>query len=237
MSKGNIITIAVAVLVVLGGAYYGLTYKKNSVAKVDTAASVATVDGVAIPRSEYDTQYASAVSTYQTQGVDINDSTKLTQIQAQVMDNLVNNELLRQASVKAGITAPQTDVDAQYQTLLAQAGGAEQLKTQLAAIKISDTQLRENIAKQLAIRTYILSKIDISSATSTSAEVTQFYNDNVKGQKDAPALKDIKAQIEAQIVANKQQTLLNALISSLRTGAKIELKAPAIASSTPTTTP
>ena len=237
MSKGNIITVVVAILVVLGGAYYGFTRvnKEGAVATTSTE-NVATVDGVAIPRSDYDTQMASAIASYKSQGVNVDDPAKMAEIQAQVVDTLVNNEILNQATVKAGVKGAQTDIDAQYQALLAQAGGAEKLNEQLAAVKITDAQLRANIAKQLAIRAYILSKIDINSATTTPAEIQKFYDENVKGQKGAPAFKDIKDQINQTIIANKQQTLLNALITSLRATAKIELHLPKLATSTASTT-
>ena len=236
MSRENIITTVVAVLVVLGGAYYGLFVMKKSTNTpvVATIPSIATVNGVSIPKSDYDSQLTAAVASYKTQGVDVTDPTKLSQIETQVLDGLVNSEILSQAATNSGVTAVQADVDSQYQAILTQAGGADKLKDQLAAASLSDAKLRENIAKQLAIKAFILKKIDINSATTTPTEIKKFYDDNVKGQKGAPALKDISAQISQKIVSDKQQQLLNALISSLRATAKIEInKSTTTASTTP----
>ena len=225
-----------AVIVVLGGAYYGLVVmNKPATPLVAVVPSVATVNGVDITKADYDSELASAVTSYKAQGIDVTDAQKLSQIQTQVLDGLVNNEILSQEANKLGIKATQADVDAQYQNILTQAGDADKLKSQLAAAGITDAQLRNKVSRQLAIRAYVLQKIDINSATTSPAEIKKFYDDNVKGQKGAPALKDVSSQITQQLVANKQQQLLNALISSLRTGAKVDLHLPKVTTTTPGT--
>jgi hypothetical protein len=102
-----------------------------------------------------------------------------------------------------------------------QAGGQDKFNEQLTAANLTDAQLRANIASQLAIQTFLLQNISTSSATVTEAEMKQFYDDNTKGQTDVPKYADVKAQIEQQLVQQKQQALVNDFIAKLKAQATI----------------
>ena len=97
------------------------------------------------------------------------------------------------------------------------------MKTQLTVANITEAQLRENIARQIAIQAYLLKNIDSASITVTDKEISDFYTEYSKTQTaKVPSLKDLTAQIKQQITTNKQQVLVNAFILSLRAKAKIE---------------
>jgi len=221
MNKEKIIS--VIVLVVVAGAVAGLGfwgYKAKPA--VTNVASVAKVNGVSITQSAYDAQLASVIATLKAQGTDTESADNQTQIRAQVLEDLINNELVAQQVIKAGISASEADIEAQFQILVTQAGDLEKLNAQLTASNLTETQLRANIRTQLEIQAYLLKNIDISSATASDAEAKAFYDTNVKTQADAPAYKDIVEQIKQQIIANKQQALVNTFIASLRESATVE---------------
>ncbi len=225
MNKEKMMSIGAIVLVVgvvAGLAIFGASKVKKPVASTTTSASVATVNGVAITKETYDAQLATAISAFKSQGVNTDDTAKLAEIKTQVLNDLISNELVAQGVVSAGVKVTDADVEKQFQAVLAQVGGAEKLKEQLIAAKLTEAQLRINISKQLAIQAYLLQNIDMSTATATDAEAKKFYDDNAKGQANVPAYKDVSAQIKQQIVANKQQLLINAFVASLRSKAKVE---------------
>ncbi len=215
-----------AILIVAGIGYFAFNHKsdagKDVVAKADT---VATVNGVAIPKSDYDTQYASAIASLKAQGTDTTSTTTQAAVKAQVVDNLVTNELLSQEVKKAGITASSVSVETQYQNVVTQVGGADKLKTQLTAANMTDAQLRENITKQLEVQTYLLSNIDASSTTASTAEIADFYKTYAANTKDAQPLKTLSDQIKQQIIANKQQALATTYIAGLKAKADIQISA------------
>jgi hypothetical protein len=225
MSKEKIISIVVLVLIAGGLVSWAVLGKKAAPA-VATAQPVATVNGVALNQADFDTQYAAAVTSLKAQGTDTTSSTSVKTIKQQVLDGMIANELVMQGIAKAGLKANDADVETQYQTLLSQAGDADKLKAQLAAANMTDIQLRENIAKQLAIQSYLLANIDQTKTTVTDAEIKKFYDDNTKGQKDVPALKDVSAQIKQQLVLNKQQALVNEFIAKLKAEATITTNLP-----------
>jgi hypothetical protein len=232
-SKRSIMPIVGLVVIVLlaGGGYYYFGGNKSANVvntSTDNAASVAMVNGVAIPRATYDTQLAGAIASYKAQGVDVANPDKLTEIKKQILVNLVNNELLSQVVSTAGIKSNPEDVEKQFQLLVTQTGGADKFKDELAKNNLTEAQLRENISKQLAIQAYLLQNIDVSSIKVTEDEIEKFYADFSKSQKDSgqktvPALKDVSEQIKQQLVSNKQQALVSAYIDGLQKKAKIEV--------------
>ncbi len=223
MSKEKIIAGVVAVVIVAGGVGYMVYGKSNKeVAVVQPVEKVATVNGVEIAKSAYESQLASAITTLKARGVNTDDATQLTQIKNQVLTDLINNEVLNQAVKASGVTATADEVEKQVQALVAQVGGADKFAGELVKANLTEAQLRDNISKQLAAQKYLLTKVDVSKAVASEEEITKFYNDNVKGQTGAPALKDVKEQIRQQIVNTKQQQLVLAYVETLKVGAKIE---------------
>lgn len=213
------------ILIVGGYLIFGKGKISNPFVK---APSVATVNGVAILKATFDAQLQNAVASYKAQGTDITlDAAKFAQLKAQILDALINNEVLNQAAKAAGITASSTLVDNQYQTILSQEGGVAKLAADLAKNNLTDAQLRQNIANQLADQTYLLQNINVSAITVSDAEIAAFYAQYSAVQKTAsstaavPALKDLSAQIKQQIITNKENSLVADLVASLRAKANI----------------
>ena len=218
--SSNKVIITIVVLIVLAVLGYFAFVRSGT-----AVPSVATVNGVVISKTTFDAQLASTIASYTTQGLDATSTAALAQIKTQVLNNLVATELLNQGAKAAGITASSTEVDAQYQALLTQAGGADQLKTQLTQNKMTDAQLRANIAQQLTIQAYLLQNIDVNSITASDAEVSAFYAQYSAAQKAAgqtvPTLASLSAQIKQQIISNKEQTLIANFIAGLQAKATI----------------
>ena len=225
MNKEKVLSIVVLVLVVAaiaGFAMFG-SKKKAPVAQTTTPeVVVAKVNDVPITQSQYDQQLALALNALKAQGVDTNNADNMAKIRTQVLNDLIGNELVAQGVANAGIKPTPSEVEAQYQAVVQSVGGAANLKAQLASSSMSDAQLRDNIAKQLAIQAYLLKNIDMSSATVTAAEIKKFYTDNTKGVKNPPTLKSVTEQIRQQLLASKQQLLVATFVNSLKAKAKIE---------------
>jgi len=223
----NVLTVVLILVVLVAGGYliFGRGSTKSAENKADNAA---TVNGVAIPKATYDTQLALMIDSLKSQGVDVVDEERLAQIKTQVLNDLISNELVNQGVTDANIKSTPEEIEAEFQAVLGQVGSAEGLKDELAKINLTETQLRENISKQLAIQKYLLQNIDTKSISVSDAEIAQFYADYSQTQKDAgqksvPTLKELTEQIRQQIINNKQQALVTDFISSLRTKAKIEI--------------
>ncbi len=237
-NKGRIVIIALALIVLIGGGYllYGRnkTEDKGGVTNNNpvpaTVAGVATVNGVVIPKSTYDIQLSNAIASYKAQGIDVTNADKLSQSKKQVLTSLVNNELLFQNVLAAGIKTTPEDVEKQFQLIVTQSGGADAFKAQLAKNNLTEAQLRENVSKQLAIQTYLSQNVYTKSIKISDAEIKKFYDDYSKqqkasGQKTVPTLKSLSAQIKQQLTSNKQQEMVASFVTSLQAKAKIQVTA------------
>ncbi len=220
---GLMIVIILIVLVVVG--YFAFKNNKSISSIVGQNVSVATVNGVAISKATFDDQLATAITSYTAQGVNATSTAVLAQIKAQVLDNLINNEVLNQAVKVAGIVASSTQADAQYQALVTQAGGLDKLQTQLTQSNMTMTQLKDNISKQLAAQAYLMQNINTTSITASDAEVAQFYAQYSSSLKAAgqtvPALSTLSDKIKQQIILNKEQALVSNFVAGLRAKAAI----------------
>ncbi len=228
MDKNKIVSIIVVVVVVL--AVIGFFMFRGN--KVDSPVSgnpesIATVNGVAISKAVYDTQLATAISSYKAQGIDVTNADELAKIKVQVLNNLIDNELVGQGIVSSGIKVAEADVEKQIQDIIEQTGGADKFQAELTKANLTEVQLRDNISKQLTLQKYLEANVDINKIIVSDTEISQFYKQYSDAQKTAsstikvPALKELSDQIKQQITSNKQQALINDFILSLRVKAQI----------------
>lgn len=209
--------VVVLILIAVGGYMYFSKMKEGPKPEVVvTAEPVATVNGVNITKEAFDAQLATSITALKAQGVDLSASTTEAQVRTQVLNDLINTELVNQGIVAAKITATPQEVETQFQTLVTQLGGTAKLQEELTKAGLTEAKLKENIAKQLTVQKYLAANIDATSATVTDAEIKKYYDDNTKGKKDVPALKDVKEQIRQTLLQPKQQVLINAFLQVLR---------------------
>jgi hypothetical protein len=221
MNKEKIVSVVV-VLLVLGAIGYGVFGMKKP-ATTPVVANVAMVNGVAITQTVYDAQLQTTIASFKQQGLDTEKPENLKLIREQVLNDLIGNELVMQEINKLGLKATVEEVNAQFQAVLTQAGGADKLNAELVKANITEAQFKENIARQIVIQKYLTQNIDTSSIKVTAAEIEQFYKDNGGGAEGSPKLADVKAQIEQQLIANKQQVLVANFVAALRAKAAVEV--------------
>jgi len=185
--------------------------------------TVAVVNGEKIKQSDIDNRVNQILTSPQAQGVDTTDPALLTQVKEQVLNELINTALLLQKSEEAGIVSDPEAIEAEYQLAVTQTGGEEELKEQLSASGITVAKFRENLRDQLIIREYLTANTTIFSISVTDEEVSKFYEQISTTQEGTPPLDEIRAQVEGQLIANKQQVELDAFITDLREAAEIEI--------------
>jgi peptidyl-prolyl cis-trans isomerase SurA len=229
MDKNKIVPVLVAVLffgVVGFFVFKGSGVKDLSKVPVE---KVATVNGVDISKTAYDAQLALLTSSLKAQGIDVEAADRVAQIKTQVLNDLINNELVNQGIVSSGVKATNEEIQAQLQSIITQAGGVDAYKAELTKANMTETQLLDNISKQIAIQKYLAANVDTSKITVTDLEISQFYTEYSNAQKTAsstvkvPALKDLSEQIKQQIITNKQQILINDFLASLKAKATVDI--------------
>jgi parvulin-like peptidyl-prolyl isomerase len=135
---------------------------------------VATVDGDKISKAQLDEAFNKAV---QMTGVNVADLTSEQKMEGyrQILDELITEKLVSKAA--AGVTVPQSEVDAQIAKIKAQFPSEEDFSKQLANVGQSPEQLSEMIRKMLQQQQWLESQI-ANKTEVTDEEAKKFYEAN-----------------------------------------------------------
>ncbi len=135
---------------------------------------MATVDGEKISKAQLDEAFDKAV---QMTGVNAADLTSEQKIEGyrQILDELITEKLVSKAA--AGVTVPQSEVDAQIAKIKAQFPSEEDFSKQLATVGQSPEQLGEMVRKMLQQQQWLESEI-AGKTEVTDEEAKKFYEAN-----------------------------------------------------------
>ena len=185
--------------------------------------AVAYVNGAKISKADFEARKTQILNSPQAQQLDLNDPNVLSNVEGQILDEMINTELLLQEAKKAGITATDDEVEQQYNDIATRFGGEDKLLAELQKNDLTHDGFLKNISDQLAIEALLNQNISTDTITASPEEIQTFYDQNVKGQDGAPPLKDIETQIKDQIVSQKQQLAVNDYIDGLRASSTIQV--------------
>ena len=216
------VSVIVAIIIILGALEVsGTTHFVMPF--VNQFRAVAYVNGEKITKSEFEARKEQILNSPQAQQLNLSDPTVLSNIESQILDEMINTDLLLQEAGKAGITASADDVQKQYDDIATRLGGEDKLLAELKNNNLSHDGFLKNIGDQLVIESLLSQNVSTSTITVSDEEIQTFYDQNVKGQDGAPALAEISSQIRDQISSQKQQLLVNDYIDGLRASSSIQI--------------
>lgn len=185
--------------------------------------AIAIVNGEKITKAQYNERYSKLALTVASQGQSATSTEIMAAMKKQVTDDLVSETLVLQEAKKAGISANTDAVDAAIKQSQAQfpdnAGYEKALKDQ----GFTDMSYKSTLTTQNIIQQYLSTHVDLTTAVSTPAEVTTLYNQAAASGQTVPPLDQVRSQVEAQIIKQKQQSLISKFIDQLKSSAKIEI--------------
>lgn len=215
-----IIVLIIAAALVAG---YFLTTSQGGLTSGAVTNVVALVNKQQISRAEYDGRYAQLASSIVAQGQSATSTEMQEKIKTQTLDNLITETLLLQTADKKGIKATEEQVNTAFTQNKAQFPDEAAFQKELVAQGLTETTFREFLTKNIAIRQYLTASVDLSSATTTKAEVKAFYDQAAAQNKNVPPLAQVRTQVENQIVQQKQQELVANFIKQLRASSTVEI--------------
>jgi foldase protein PrsA len=177
-----------------------------------SAAAIATVNGVEIPKSAVDTQItqmkkASPASFEGTTGAQVE-----SQYRAQVLSSLIQLELIKEAAKSLGVSVTTKQIDDYVAQLQAQYGGAAALDTAMKAAGFDMTTLRDQISNNL-LADAVSSKVTTGQVTVTDAQIKTYYDTN-KAQFATPA----QVHAEHILIATADKALATKLLAQVKAG-------------------
>ena len=164
--------------------------------------AVAKVNGAAISRKDYDKAVAA-------------------QDGQQVLDNLINDRLVKQDAAKKHVSVSTDEVDAKLKEIKGQIGTEEQYKQALSAQHITELSLRDSIRNFL-----LLQKLTADRNQVSDADVQTAYSQGKDTEYQGKSLDDVKDQIKSQLTQDKQQQAQSSYLDDLKKNAKISLHIP-----------
>jgi peptidyl-prolyl cis-trans isomerase C len=138
--------------------------------------TVAVVNGKEISRASFERELAEAEKRIKQTGQSYDDKA-MRKVSSDVLENLINNELLYQESVRKGYKANDLKAEIQLQRIKEQFGTEEQFLNTLKERGYTEKSLYEHIGRMIAIEDYIDSEI-ARKITISEEDARDYYNDN-----------------------------------------------------------
>jgi len=190
---------------------------------ISPRATIATINGTEIKGADLSTSINQISTNASLQGIDITDVEVQKNIREQAVEMLINTELLRQEAGKREIVITDEDVTARIDALVIEVGSQELLDERMASLGIDNDTLRKDVRSELLIQRLLDQVFGDSNITITESEIEAVYENAKETDPKVPALSEIKSQIEASLRSNKEQQILDSLLTDLREGATIEM--------------
>jgi hypothetical protein len=205
--------ILVIIAIIAGAAGYFFNNKNGA---------VAIVNGQKIARSLYNERYAQLSAAVASQGRSATTTEMQTLIKTQTLDNLTSEALLLEAAGKENIKADTTAVDTQFAKDKSGFTDATAFEKALTSQGFTDSSYKEALIRNNIIQQYLAKHIDIASVKATPAEVRALYDQSIVGSTNVPPFAEVKAQVENQIIQQKQQQLISTFIQQLKASSTIQ---------------
>ncbi|MEX0918456.1 MAG: SurA N-terminal domain-containing protein [Candidatus Paceibacterota bacterium] len=218
----NLIIIIVAILALAGVGWYVFTLENSTDSVSEEESSViAVINGEDVTRSDLNALQAQVAAE---QGFDVSTLSEAEQAQftEQMIDTLISQILLRQATEKAGIVVTEADIEAQWQMIRGQFPDEEAFNEALAASGVTAEELRLRIGNDLAVETYLEQELSLSEIEASEAEIDEAY-EQFAGQQELPPLDEMRDEMAGFVVQQKQQELVATFVSQLRDEATVEI--------------
>ena len=225
--KGTLWAYLIAAVVVLGILAAVFLQKGDqsleSPLGIDPDKTIATVNGEDIVGGDLATSVNQIMATAQLQGIDTTDPNVMAEIQDQAVEMLINTELLEQEADERGIVVTDADVTGRIDALIDEIGSQEALEERMMALGIDNDDLQRDVKSELMIQKLLDSIFAADPVSVSEEEIESLYQGSTGGGEGAPAIEEVRPQLEAQLRASKEQQVVDEFISSLREGAEIEV--------------
>lgn len=239
-SSSGVLTLVAVVLgcaVIAAGAWYFMNLAEDGTSPLTGGSTeevamqqsdypdvVATVNGEDLSKEEFEMSYAQIEQNANAQGADISAAEVQAQIEAQAIEVLVNTKVLLQAAAEAGVSVTDDMVAEEMMTLEAQYESPEAFATAIEENSLTMEQIETDIRERLIIDEYLAEAVDSEAAAVTEAEISEFYDSAATQGGELPPLSEVSAQIEQQLLSQKQQEAISEFVSSLRSAAEVDIK-------------
>lgn len=220
------------VIIIITGVLYLLEKEGRSstsffstiIEKQEAKKVVAIVNSEEVTNAELKTSIEQFTQMAGSQGVDTTSPEVQTEIREQALQVLINTTLLKQEAAAQNISVTDEEVEARLATLREQIGGEEVLAERMQSLGIDNDRLQKDVKDELTIQKLLDGVFEKANITVSEEEITSVYEGAGGEAAGNPALEEVRPQVEAQIIASKEQAAIDEYLSTLKEKAVIEEK-------------
>ncbi len=189
---------------------------------------VAEVNGEEISKEDFEAAYVSQFQQMALQAQMSGQEVDQALLKEQIAESLVSQRLLVQETESRNLEASEEEVNEALATLAEQNGmaSAEEFLAAVEEQGVSEEEVREQVAAQVKVDKLIAEE---TGDTEVSEEELQEFYDQAAAQQaelggeELPPMEDIQAELEAQLLQQKENEAVQALVDELREGADVTI--------------
>lgn len=187
---------------------------------------VAEVNGEEINKEEFESAYVGQFQQMAMQAQMSGQEVDQAQLKEQIAESLVSQKLLVQETENRSIEASEEEIQETLTAIAEQNGlaSSEEFLTALEEQGLSKEEVMDQVASQVKVDKLIAE--ETGELKASDEEIQKFYDDMKAQQEEAgagemPPLEDIKTELEAQLVQQKENEAVQKLVAELREGADV----------------
>ncbi len=191
---------------------------------VERPETVAVVNGEAISHDQLDARVDQVRHQYAVQGIDIDqDGELLERVQAEALDELIDEALLLGYADDQGIAVTREEIDAEYELLVQEVQGEDVLEELLSARGMDRDQLMDLIADQL-----VLFRLQDHERKERGLEITEdalreTYNAYRDMIPDIPSFDEVRPYLEQELEHQQFMEIVPELLEDLRDAGEVKV--------------
>lgn len=185
--------------------------------------AVAVVNGEEVAMEEFERQLDQFKANYEQQGLPFPEGEDLAQLKQQIVDQLVSKTLLVQEADSRGITATEDEIQSQYEETVKGFPDKKAFEQALEDQGLSQEDLERLIADSIKIENLldpVVEKAEVDAPTED--ELHKLY-DQYSQQQELPPFEDVKDQLEAELLNQRQNEVVQDFIQELKAESTIEV--------------
>ncbi len=177
MIRGKFIRGGLVLLILLmGTAAPALAEEKAAEGKSGTDGKVAVVNDTVITQEAFEQEMTPVLKQMEMQGQKPDES-QIAEIRKKVLDNMINREVLYQASRKKGYTADDKAVEEKLASFKEQFPNEAQFKEALSKMNLSEEVIKKQIREQISIEQLVEEEV-VPGITVSEADAKAYYEAN-----------------------------------------------------------
>lgn len=175
---------------------------------------VVLVNGSEVLGNKYNIIYPQ-IKMYATQMEE--DEVDLDVIKERTVDALIDQELIYQGAEKEGVVVTEEEVLEKFEQIKSE--NEEGLNSLLKQFHLTEQGFKDQLMFEETMEQFIDLMIDVEI---TDEDVEKYYEEIKEQNENIPALEDVKAQLEMQLMQEKTEEELEAIVVKMKEEAEIE---------------